>query len=744
MSTTSSWEDEKVPPTCATGASMICNSAATLTKSNSATALQSGARFANCGCGVPLPLGAWVLGEGVNFAIFSRHATSVELLLYDSPDDKAPSARVVLDPGAHRTGDIWHVWEKGVRPGQCYAYRVDGPYEPERGLRFNQNRLLIDPYARALTGVSSADFERARGYGPSSSTDDRSLTLPDNALYVAKAIVVEQDFDCCDRQLKRPWQETIIYETHVRGLTAHTSSGVKHPGTYGGVIEKLPYLKSLGVTAVEFLPLQEFNENELRRTNPETAQRLRNYWGYNTVGFFAPKESYSSRGAGEQVAEFKEMVRELHAAGIEVILDIALTHTAEGDERGPTLSFRGLENPIYYLVADGGRRYLDYSGCGNTLNCNHPVVREFILNCLRHWAIEMHVDGFRFDLAAILGRDESGNLVSNAPLLERIAEDPILRDVKLIAEAWDAGGAYLVGSFPGQRWSEWNGRYRDDVRRFWRGDPGMAAAFASRICGSADIYQRAGKEPLNSINFLTCHDGFTLTDLVRYERKHNEANREDNRDGTEANFSRNHGVEGESSDPGVCALRLRQMKNLVATLMLSRGVPMLLGGDEFGRTQHGNNNAYCQDNETSWYDWSLTDRNHELLRFVRALIAFRKAHPVLSREQFYTADEVSWFNPSGDYPDWSAPEPTLGCVIRDLEGPLAYLCLLVNAGEREVTFQVPSPAPGTHWRRVIDTAAAAPADIVASKEAEEIRTLRLTLPDHSLKVLMATAREIKS
>jgi isoamylase len=686
--------------------------------------------------GDPLPLGARAVGGGVNFALFSRHASAVELLLYRSSTDVEPPRVIRLDPLQHRTGDIWHVWVAGVPPGQCYAYRVDGPYQPQAGLRFNHHKLLIDPHAQALGGVAATDFERAFGYDPSSPEKDLSFSRDENTAKACRTIVVDRVFDWrSDRPLKHSWEETIIYETHVRGLTAHPSSGVEHPGTFRGVMEKIPYLKMLGVTAIELLPVQEFNENELRRTNPLTGERLRNYWGYSSVGFFAPKESYSSRGSGQQLTEFKEMVRELHSARIEVILDIALTHTAEGDELGPTLSFRGLENPIYYLLADGGRRYRNYSGCGNSLNCNHPVVREFILDCLRHWAIEMHVDGFRFDLAAILGRDESGNLASNAPLLERIAEDPILRDVKLIAEAWDAGGAYLVGGFPSQRWSEWNGRYRDDVRRFWRGDAGMTAAFASRLCGSADIYQSARRAPLNSINFVTCHDGFTLSDLVSYERKHNEANGEVNRDGTDANFSRNYGVEGESADPAVSAVRLRQMKNLLATLMLSRGVPMLLGGDEFGRSQRGNNNAYCQDNEASWYDWRLMNSNRELLRFVQELISFRKSHPVLSREKFYTADEVMWFNPSGEYPDWNAPDPTVGCVIRDLEDRRVFLCLLANAGEQPVEFRVPPSPDGMPWRYVLDTAAAAPDDIVAGDAAAEVAGSKLKLAGHSLIVL---------
>jgi len=683
-------------------------------------------------------MGAWPDDHGVNFSIFSRHASSVQLLLYGSSQDE-PLATIALDPSQHRTGDIWHIWVAGISPGQCYAYRIDGAYEPWTGLRFNQNKLTIDPYARALVGLSSADFERARGYDPNSPDVDLSFSVEDNSSCAAKAIVTRRSHDWCgDRPLKHAWKDTIIYETHVRGFTIDPSSNVEHRGTYRGLVEKIPYLKTLGVTAVELLPIQEFNENNMQRSTLLTGDRVRNYWGYDSVAFFAPKESYSSStGLAAQVLEFKEMVRELHAADIEVILDIALTHTAEGNEIGPTLHFRGLENPIYYLLSDGGRRYKNYSGCGNTLNCNHPVVREFILDCLRYWAVEMHIDGFRFDLAAILGRGEDGNLTSNAPLLERVAEEPILRDVKLIAEAWDAGGAYLVGAFPGLRWSEWNGRYRDDVRRFWRGDPAMAAALASRLCGSADIYQRAGREPLNSINFVTCHDGFTLKDLVSYERKHNQANGEDNRDGTDANFSRNYGVEGEAVDPGIRARRMRQMKNLLATLMLSRGVPMLLGGDEFGRTQSGNNNAYCQDNEISWYDWRLLGTNQELFRFARELIAFRKAHPVLSREEFYTPEEVSWFNASGLSPDWSAPDPVLSCVIHDAKATGDALCLLANAAEERVEFRIPPPPLGRSWRRVIDTAVVDGSDIVAPAAALELSEMRVSLADHSLVVLKA-------
>ena len=420
-----------------------------------------------------------------------------------------------------------------------------------------------------------------------------------------KCVFVNEPFEWDgDQPPRHPWSKTVIYETHVRGFTIHPKSGVDHPGTYRGLMEKIPYFKTLGVTAVELMPVQEFNETSVTRRNPQTSQPLRNYWGYDPVAFFAPKASYSSSGGlGQQKLEFKEMVRAFHNAGIEVILDVVFNHTAEGDELGPTLCFRGMDNAIFYTLADDKRYYKDYTGTGNTVNANHPVVRNHILAALRNWMVEMHVDGFRFDLASVLGRDRHGNLLANAPLLERIAEDPILRDVKLIAEAWDTAGAYEVGSFSERRWAEWNGRYRDDVRRFWRGDDGMLGLFASRICGSADIYTKSGKGPEGSINFVTCHDGFTLNDLVSYRDKHNEANGENNHDGTDANFSENYGAEGETADARIESIRKRQIKNFLLTLLISRGVPMLLGGDEFRRTQGGNNNAYCQDNETSWYDW---------------------------------------------------------------------------------------------------------------------------------------------
>jgi glycogen operon protein len=527
-----------------------------------------------------------------------------------------------------------------------------------------------------------------------------------------KCVFTHDHFDWQEDQLlKHPWSQTVIYETHVRGSTIHPSAGVECPGTYRGLIEKIPYFQALGITAIELMPVQEFNETQVTGLNPSTGNPLRNYWGYDPVAFFAPKASYSSAGGhGQQTLEFKEMVRALHAAGIEVILDVVFNHTAEGNELGPTLCFRGIDNAIFYTLAPNKRYYQNYTGTGNTINANHPVVRDFILTALRYWVLDMHVDGFRFDLAAVLGRDGAGNILPNPPLLERIAEDPILRDVKIIAEAWDAAGAYEVGSFSERRWAEWNGRYRDEVRRFWRGDEGMLGVFASRICGSSDIYSASGKGPESSINFITCHDGFTLQDLVSYRDKHNLDNGENNHDGTDANFSDNYGVEGETADTGIDAVRKRQIKNFLLTLFISRGVPMLLGGDEFRRTQRGNNNAYCQDNETSWYDWRSLEQHHDIYRFTVGMIAFRQAHPVLRTERFYTDADIHWFTAQGGFPTWTdSGARQLACQITEEDAHSLYL--MFNAGTDAIDFMVP-PAPyGAAWRVAIDTAREAPDDL---------------------------------
>jgi isoamylase len=667
--------------------------------------------------GFPLPMGAREIGGGVNFALFSRHASRVRLELFDQPGDATPARAIDFDPARNRTGDVWHVWVAGIPSGQLYAYRVDGPYQPKQGHRFNFNKLLLDPFATTISLMPAWDFGAARGYDWSGPDPDADFSKVDDAGAMPKCVFTHEHFHWQDDlPLRHPWSRTMIYETHVRGLTIHPSSGVAHPGTFRGLMEKIPYLKDLGVTAVELMPVHEFNEHELPGTNPQTGKPLRNFWGYDPVAFYAPKASYSSAGGlGQQKLEFKEMVLALHRAGIEVILDVVFNHTAEGNQMGPTLCFRGMDNAIFYTLASDRRYYQDYTGTGNTINANHPVVRDHIMDALRYWVVEMHVDGFRFDLASVLGRDSTGKLLANAPLLESIAEDPILRDIKIIAEAWDAAGAYEVGSFSERRWAEWNGRYRDDVRRFWRGDDGMAGLFANRICGSADIYANSGKGPEGSVNFVTCHDGFTLNDLVSYRYKHNETNGENNLDGTDANFSENYGAEGDTTDAGIEAVRKKQIKNFLLTLLISRGVPMLLGGDEFRRAQGGNNNAYCQDNETSWYDWSYLDRQEEIFRFTRGMIAFRSAHPVLGEEKFYTGDEIHWFGPYGGLPDWADPAARqFACLINE-QGQGA-LFLMFNAGADAVAFRLPPLQPGTRWFLAVDTSKETPQDIFASGE----------------------------
>ncbi len=655
--------------------------------------------------GAPLPLGASVRGNGINFAIFSRHASGVRLDFFDRVDASIPARSILLDSARNKTGDIWHVWLEGIKPGQLYGFRFAGPYAPHEGQRFNPDKLVVDPYATAIAPVPGRDFLPALGYDPSSPQKDLSLSADDDAATAPKCVITHPDFDWQgDQPLRRTWESTVIYELHVRGYTMHPNgAGVSFPGTYRGLVEKIPYLKDLGVTAVELMPVQEFNEHHLLRVNPQTGERLRNYWGYDPLSFLAPKASYASvRDAGAHVLEFKEMIRTFHQAGIEVILDVVFNHTVEGNELGPTVCLRGIDNTIYYWLDDDKRFYRDFTGTGQTINAAHPVVRDLILDALRYWVMEMHVDGFRFDLASVLGRDRGGHVLADAPLLERIAEDPILRDAKLIAEAWDAAGAYQVGSFSDRRWAEWNGRFRDDVRRFWRGDEGMMSLFASRICGSSDIYHGSGKGPESSINFVTCHDGFTLNDLVSHSHKHNDANGENGRDGAPENYSANYGVEGASDDPEVEAVRVRQIRNFLLTIAISRGVPMLLAGDEFRRSQGGNNNAYCQDNETSWVDWALLERNHEVFEFARGVFAFRQAHPVLRREGFYRDDEVRWFQPSGESPDWfDSRQKCLACLIRSDDE--AGLFLLFNASTQAVSFAVP-PRAGGVWRVAIDTA----------------------------------------
>jgi isoamylase len=698
--------------------------------------------------GNPLPIGGThQLGDGVNFVLFSRHATQVHLEFYQHPDDSSPSRTIDLDPIRHRTGDIWHVWVRDIPAGQLYGYRIEGPYLPEEGHRFNPHKLLLDPYARAIAGVGNWDFVAARGYDSSSRLTDLSFSTADNAGATPKCIFTRDRFDWeRDCPPKHSPSDTFVYETHVRGFTIHASSKAVHPGTFTGLTEKIPYLKDLGVTAIELMPVLEFNENESQRLNPITGERLKNYWGYNPVAYFAPKQSYSFEGSQwRQTVEFREMVKAFHRAGIEVILDIVLNHTAENDELGPTICLRGIENSIFYMLQENQRRYYkDFTGVGNTLNANHPVVREFVTSVLRYWVMNMHVDGFRFDLASVLGRDEHGNILRDAPLLEGIAEDPILRDVKIIAEAWDAGGAYQVGDFSTKRWTEWNGRFRDDVRRFWAGDAGMMGSFASRISGSSDLYQSSGKGPARSLNFVTCHDGFTLNDLVSYQQKHNIENGEFNRDGTDANYSDNCGVEGPSEDPAVEGMRNRLIKNFLATLFISRGVPMLLGGDEFRRTQRGNNNAYCQDNEVSWFDWSLLEKHKEIHRFTRGMIAFRRAHTVLRTEKFYADEDIKWVAPNGGPPDWGDQrQKSFACLILGQTEP--DLFILFNADTTPVDFSIPALPAGKIWRLAVDTSRIAPDDLFdPGKEPSLQGQIGHRLEPRSSAILLTDSAEVQS
>ncbi len=686
--------------------------------------------------GHPLPLGANITNCGTQFNLFSRHADAVTLLLFDQPEDKAPSARYTLDRSQNRTGDIWHIHIPGIAEGQLYLYQVDGPFDPEKGHRFSSDTRIIDPYAKALSSQ-----------GPWTGWD------PDK---MPKCVVVNDDFDWKgDTPLNYPLRDCIIYETHLAGLTKDSSASVEAPGTYRGVIEKIPYFKELGITSLEFLPVQEFNPYEFSRTNPETGEELRNYWGYSTVNFFSPAAVFahdSSRGA--QVNEFKEMVRELHAAGIEVILDIVFNHTAEGNEEGPTFSFRGLDNSIYYILDESRRGYKNFSGCGNTMNCNHPILRTLILDCLHYWVMEMHVDGFRFDLGSILGRDQTGRLLENPPIIERIAEDPILRDTKVIAEAWDAAGAYQVGSFPGGRWAEWNDRYRDDLREFWGNVPGKTASLAMRFSGSSDLYLSDGRKPFHSINFITSHDGFTLNDMVSYTRKNNLMNGEENRDGNDSNLSFNCGAEGLSDNPEVEKVRNRQVKNLLASLLLSTGTPMLLGGDEFRRSQRGNNNAYCQDNEISWFDWNLTKTHGDIYRFCTELIKFRRRHPAFKRSEFFSGQDISlnglpditWLNEKCRPFDWSCRDNLLSVLIDGSKAEIKAdrddndFFLMFNAEAEDTVFTIPEPPSGKIWQRKIDTAAVP--DIIEMGSAAELDNQN-TYPvrAHSMVLLLSESTE---
>jgi isoamylase len=653
------------------------------------------------------PLGATVRPDGVNFSVFAKGAELVDLVLFDDVQAAKPRLTIALDPKSHRSYHYWHAFVPNLEAGQVYAYRAHGPFAPERGLRFDREKVLLDPYglAAAVPDVYARDAARRSG---------------DNAAYAMKSVVADPDrYDWeGDTPLRRPFAETVIYEAHVGGFTRHPSSGVAPAkrGTYAGLVEKIPYLKDLGITAIELLPIFQFD--------PQDAPAGRvNYWGYQPISFFAPHHAYSSRKEPLAVLdEFRDMVKAFHRAGIEVLLDVVFNHTTEGGQDGPTLCYRGLANEIYYILETDPSRYADFSGCGNTLNANQPIVRRLIQDSLRYWVTRMHVDGFRFDLASVLSRDETGLPVRNAPILWDIESDPLLAGTKLIAEAWDAAGLYQVGSFVGDAWQEWNGRFRDDVRRFVKGDSGSVPRLAARLLGSPDIYAHKEREAEHSINFVTCHDGFTLNDLVSYNDKHNEANGENNRDGTDDNLSWNCGSEGPSDNPDVEALRNRQVKNFLALTLLAAGTPMLLMGDEVRRTQLGNNNGYCQDGEISWSDWGLVERHADVRRFVKALVAFRPRRDVaaegftLSLNELLGRTRIRWHGVVLDRPDWSEHSHSLAFTLESLRGRFRFHGIF-NAYWEPLTFELPVLAENGVWRRCIDTALASPDDIQPLAEA---------------------------
>lgn len=695
--------------------------------------------------GHPLPLGVSIQPDGLNFAIFSRHATHVWLLLFES-EKHDPLVEIELDPAVHRTGDVWHILLsdlRGLHPAfqadfrrttdlksalqhlkstLRYGYRMDRqPNEAPHIYRFDPNEVLIDPYAKALTGGERwGVWQRRQG------DDHPKISSRNVEVRKYRNLIIEDDFDWgADRPLNRPMSELVIYELHVRGFTRHKSAQVDHPGTYRGLIEKIPYLKNLGINAVELLPIFEFEELDRDTFNPQTGERHLNFWGYHPINFFAPKAGYAAEGKnGNAVREFKEMVKAFHQAGIEVILDVVFNHTGEGDETGHIFSFKGIDNPIYYMLDEQGH-YRNYAGCGNVLNCNYPVVHDLIIDALRYWVTEMHIDGFRFDLASILTRGRDGQPMANPALIDHITADPILADTKLIAEAWDAAGLYQVGTFPAWgRWAEWNGKYRDDIRRFVKSDPGLVPALAQRLLGSPDIYEPSGRHPFHSINFITCHDGFTLHDLVSYNEKHNWENGEQNQDGSNDNYSWNCGVEGETDNPQIQRLRRQQMKNFLTLLMLSNGVPLLTAGDEFARTQQGNNNAYCHDSPLTWVDWTLADKHAELFRFTRELIAFRHEIKHL-RLQYYhdPAVEIYFHGVKLHEPDWSYDSRSLAMQIisGDKRHRIQQMMIICNAHWESLKFELPILPKGKKWHLKIDTSFVKPYDIMETGKEKSVR-----------------------
>ena len=670
------------------------------------------------------PLGATVTPGGVNFSLYSRDATGIELLLFNQLDDAKPSHIIALDPESNRTYHYWHILLSGIQPGQIYGFRAHGPFDPGQGMRFDHTKVLLDPYGRGV--VMPKGYSREGG----------------NASTAMKSVVVDPsayDWEG-DAPLKHPSARTIIYEMHVRGFTRHPSSGVDadNRGTYAGLIEKIPYLRELGITAVELLPVFQFDPQD-------SPPGKINYWGYAPVSFFAPHQAYSSRQDPlGPVDEFRDMVKALHRAGIEVVLDVVFNHTAEGDQHGPTFSFRGLDNHAYYILEQDRSRYANFTGTGNTLNANHPVVRRMIVDSLRYWVQEMHVDGFRFDLASILTRDASGQVMPSPPVLWDIESDPLLAGTKLIAEAWDAAGLYQVGSFIGDSWKEWNGRFRDDARSFFRAEDGSLGRFADRFVGSPEIYEHKQREPEQSVNFVTCHDGFTLNDLVSYNEKHNEANDEGNRDGANDNRSWNCGVEGPTNDPQIEKLRNRQVKNFLTITLLSIGVPMILMGDEVRRTQKGNNNAYCHDNELNWFDWTLVAKHADVHRFVTLLNERRILRAVEHERQRTTLAQLiqqankSWHGVKLGQPDWSPQSHSVALSVEmKHEGYLIYM--IMNAYWEPLGFELPALRNGgpIQWHRWIDTGLDSPDDIGSWRTAPVISGSTYRAQSRSVIVLVA-------
>lgn len=645
--------------------------------------------------GSPFPFGVSIHQEGTNFALFSRHAENINLCLFTKSEE--PLCEIPLHPKKNKTGDVWHIKIQGLPEGCRYGYRIFGPFSPTQGMRFDSEKVILDPYARKIS--SPIQWGRHTKYQP--------LGIVSN---------FEEDFDWGeDAHPNIPMKDLIIYEMHVRGFTQDDSSNTIYPGSFLGVIEKIPYLKSLGVNAVEILPIHEFNEMEYKKENPHTGEPLCNYWGYSTVNFFAPMNRYNSSGDPHTTAkEFKMMVKELHKHGIEVILDVVFNHTAEGNEHGPTISFKGIDNAIYYILGPNGE-YYNYSGCGNTLKSNHPIGRQFVLNSLRYWVTEMHVDGFRFDLASILTRGKDGSPLQNPPLIEAVTEDPILSKTKLIAEAWDAAGLYQVGAFPAEKgWAEWNGKYRDCIRKFIKGTPGMAGEFATRICGSQDLYGEGG-HPYHSINFVTSHDGFTLRDLVSYEHKHNEMNGEESRDGANDNYTWNCGIEGPSTDQAIQKLRLRQMKNMYFALLISQGVPMIHMGDEYGHTKLGNNNTWCQDNRLNWFLWDQLKQGEgkEFFAFCSFLNKFRLKTSILKNENFLQPKDIIWHGLLPNQPDWSGKIVVFTLIDHEKH---CDIYIAFNASHESIELELPKLDKGQNWKLILDTSQRLGVEKVIKKE----------------------------